>query len=173
MSTTIPDRHLVGVNSDARRHGPAIELSSGAKLRLQDPDPELLTIEVIASSLSKLCRWTGHTSKFFSVAQHSVLVSRIVPEEIALDGLLHDASECVVGDLSRPMKLLLGRNAFIGIEKRVHRVIAERYGTSFPHDPRIKEADDISLAMEIAISCRQLPTPITGERSCPTHSRSH
>lgn len=168
------DPHLVGLYTDTGKRGPAIELSDGTRFHILDPDIDVIRPELIAASLSKLCRFTGHCAAFYSVAQHSVMVSRIVPDELAMQGLLHDASEAFIGDLSRPLKVVfdsLSPGLVAGIEDRIHKAIAERFGTGFPHDPAVKVADNIALATEkrdiMAKSTPQwfnlpdpLPTPI-------------
>ena len=77
---------------------------SGKQYWPTDPKVEDVCIEDIAHALSMLCRYTGHVNRFYSVAEHSVLVSLMVPPELALEGLLHDASEAYLGDVSRPLK---------------------------------------------------------------------
>ena len=85
------------------------------------------------------------------MAQHCVFVSRHVPPEHALAGLLHDASEAFVGDINRPLKYALETAApgmFSGIEDRLHAAVAERFGFDFPFDASVKDADNLSLAQE-------------------------
>jgi hypothetical protein len=56
-----------------------------------------------------------------------------------------------VGDLSRPLKWALDQLApgmFRGVEDAVHAAIAQKFGTSFPHDPKVKEADNVALSTE-------------------------
>lgn len=96
-------------------------------------------IEEIAHALSNLCRYTGHVNRFYSVAEHSVLVSRIVPVDFALCGLLHDASEAFLGDVSSPLKKLLPD--YKRIEENVEKSIARYFGIPFPFPKEIHEAD--------------------------------
>jgi hypothetical protein len=86
---------------------PYIELVTGGRFYYNNPTWD---IGAIAHSLSLLCRFNGQCRKFYSVAEHSVLVSRIM-EDLGLgdpmEGLLHDGVESVLNDVPRPAKLLL------------------------------------------------------------------
>src|ERR1039457_118422 len=79
---------------------------SGLRFWPLDPNPEKILIDDIAHALAHQCRFGGHASRFYSVAEHSVHVSRLCPPEDALWGLLHDASEAYLVDLPRPLKQL-------------------------------------------------------------------
>ena len=81
-----------------------ISTYSGAKFWLFKPTPEMITIGDVGHALAHLCRFNGHCRKFYSVAQHSVLVSHLVPEKYALHGLLHDGAEAYCSDLVSPLK---------------------------------------------------------------------
>ncbi len=74
--------------------------------------PDDIDIRDIAHALSHLCRFTGHTNIFYSVAQHCLLVSEKIPggPEVKLAALLHDAAEAYVNDLSSPLKKWLVLN---------------------------------------------------------------
>ena len=80
---------------------------SGVAWNILNPDPEAVRIEDIAHALSNQCRYNGHTSEFYSVAEHSVRVSSCLPPKHQLAGLLHDAAEAYLGDIVRPLKPLL------------------------------------------------------------------
>lgn len=132
-------------------HGPTMQLRSGPLVPVLAPDPAMIQIADIAAALSKLCRFTGHTRAFYSVAQHSVLVSQIVPPEHAMWGLLHDAAEAYVGDIARPLKVALERAApgvLAGIEEGWQRAVAERFGLCWPMPEAIHHADRVMLATE-------------------------
>jgi hypothetical protein len=87
-----------------------ILLSNGKLHDLANPwatDPD---ITVIAHALANLCRWTGHTRRFYSVAEHSLRVANLVPAKYKLQALLHDAAEAYIGDIATPLGRLLGPN---------------------------------------------------------------
>jgi len=82
--------------------------TSGKKINLKAPTSEMIDIKDIAGALSKICRFGGHSSAFYSVAQHSVLVATLAPDHLKKAALLHDAAEAYLGDVIKPLKVILG-----------------------------------------------------------------
>jgi hypothetical protein len=121
---------------------------SGVKFYVENPKIENIRIIDIAHSLSMQTRFAGHLRGFYSVAQHSVLVSQNVPKELALCGLLHDAAEAYCQDMLRPIKYLPGMEAYRAVEANLERLIAQKYGLPFPWPPEIKIADNRCLMTE-------------------------
>ncbi len=80
---------------------------TGRSVHILNPRPEEIDIEDVAHALSHACRFAGHVPAFYSVAQHSILVSELLDARTALWGLLHDASEAYLHDLTRPLKRAL------------------------------------------------------------------
>lgn len=126
--------------------GKWIQTASGLAFWPLDPKPEHVCIEDIAHALGMKCRYTGHTRVFYSVAQHSVIASRIVPREDALWALLHDASEAYLPDVARPVKRAMP--GFMEIEDRLMQAVAERFGLRRPMPESVHHADLVLLATE-------------------------
>lgn len=105
---------------------------------------------VIAESLSKQCRFNGHTREFYSVAQHSLLVLDLLvrwhaPHRHQLAGLLHDTSEAYVGDLILPLRpYASGLNH---LEQTIQTWIFSQHGISGLHD-MVKKADCAAAWLE-------------------------
>lgn len=123
-----------------------INTLSGKHFSFTDTNPDTITIEDIAGALSNLCRFTGHVQDFYSVAQHSVYVSRLVPPEMALEALLHDAAEAYCGDVSSPLKAFLPD--YQVIEHRVDQFIRDKFELPAAMSAQVKRADLIMLATE-------------------------
>lgn len=106
----------------------AIELASGGFFDVIEPDAAAIDIYDIAHSLGMQTRFTGHCRVFYSVAQHSVLVSHAIDERYALYGLLHDASEAYLGDLSRPAKISSELSQYKAVENRIQAAVWRAFG---------------------------------------------
>jgi hypothetical protein len=102
--------------------------SCGHQLDFLSPSPSSIYIADIATGLANECRFSGQCRVYYSVAQHSVLVSHIVPPEFALEALLHDAADAYCKDIPSPLKALLP--GYLEIERRLQRAINARFGVS-------------------------------------------
>jgi 5'-deoxynucleotidase YfbR-like HD superfamily hydrolase len=137
--------------------------ASGRAFYPLDPRPDEVTIEDIAHALSLLCRFGGHVRHFYSVAQHSVLVSQHVaatlrsgaglwtPETatLALWGLLHDAAEAYCGDVIWPLKQARAlKAAFAPIEAGIMAAICDRFDIPREEPEIVKACDLRALATE-------------------------
>lgn len=141
-----------------------IQTYTGRAFYLLDPRPNDVCIEDIAHGLSNLCRFAGQTRRFYSVAEHSYRVARLVPPEHKLTALLHDAAEAYIVDLPRPLKLALPN--YRVIEQRVEAAIGKRFGIDLVTLPRaVKQADVTMLATERRDLMAPSPQPwVYGER---------
>lgn len=116
-----------------------------------DPRQEDVDIEDIAHALSMICRYTGHVVRFYSVAEHSLYVSYMVPEHLALEGLLHDAAEAYITDLNRPVKVHCPDYKII--ERLNDVTIRARFNLPLEESPEVKQADMDLLISEKSQVC--------------------
>ena len=93
----------------------------------------------IAHALSLICRYGGHVRRFYSVAEHCVLMSHAVAPENALWALLHDATETYVGDMVRPLKHSMPE--YRAAEDRIMWAICDRFRLDYACPVEVKAAD--------------------------------
>jgi hypothetical protein len=154
-----------------------IQTFTRKRFDLLKPEPEMIDIRDIAHGLANECRFSNQCDEFYSVAQHSWLVSECCQPWDALWGLLHDAAEAYVGDVARPLKQNLPD--YVQIERRIEMTIATKFRL-IGRDPndflrtreRVKHWDDVVLATEardlhrpptVDGWCRRLPPPMLYE----------
>ena len=126
-----------------------ITTASGRTIDLFSPSTADIDIHDIAEHLSKLCRFTGACRPFWSVAQHSLLVSRLCHPDAALAGLLHDASEAYLGDVSSPLKHSPMMAGYRELEAEWEQAIGRAFGVELWrfHD-EVKAADKQAFSQE-------------------------
>lgn len=140
-----------------------IQTHSGRRFNPTQPNPDAIVIQDIAHALSMQCRFSGHCKEFYSVAQHSVLVSYICDHKDAMWGLLHDASEAYLVDVPRPLKRSGLINGYIEMEGRMQEAICRRFALPFAEPPSVKTADTQLLATE----ARDLMSPLHSDWQQP------
>jgi uncharacterized protein len=145
---------------------------TGKKFFPLRPNPADFDIRDIARHLSMLCRYVGGVSKFYSVAEHCVRVSRRVEQLMVLDdaypedsgavlynakwALLHDASEAYMGDMSRPVKHASVMSQYRALERQLQQELVKAFGLEETEPAIVKQVDIEMLGTE----ARQLKQPI-------------
>lgn len=145
------------------RKGNWMQTYLGVQFWPLDPRANEINIVDIAHALSNMCRYAGHCKKFYSVAEHSVLVSHLVPPKDALAGLLHDATEAYLVDVPRPIKGYLG--GYHEFEHTLWVAVAEAFNLSVDLPESVKVADNAILLAEAEQIMGPKPAPwnIPGE----------
>jgi hypothetical protein len=123
-----------------------ITLISGGTFNFHHPDDGDIHINDIATPLSHICRFSGQIIRFYSVAQHALNVSRLVPEEHKFAGLMHDTSEAFTNDITTPLKSLIP--VFRDLEQSIEASMAKRFGFQYPLSAEVKLADLQMLLLE-------------------------
>lgn len=126
---------------------------TGKEFAPLDPRIEDIDIYDIAHALSQIIRYTGHVSQPWSVALHSIEVSKRVEQAtgdttLAMAGLLHDASEAYLVDVPRPLKPFF--QGYAAMEARLEEAIFARFGLPFPYPAIVKQVDTDMLLDEVA-----------------------
>lgn len=119
--------------------GDWMQTFTGKAFYALSPTLDSIDIEDIAHALSMLCRYGGHCTAFYSVAEHCVLMSYAVSPENALWALLHDSTEAYMGDLIRPIKRQMP--AYAEAEADLMLAICQKFGLDWPQPAEVKEAD--------------------------------
>ncbi len=142
-----------------------IHTYTGRKYFFDNPDHTQIEPRDISHSLSMICRYNGHIHKFYSVAEHCYIMARYTLElgnspEVALAALLHDAAEAYVGDVTTPLKRLMGHE-YDTIELKANKAIQDRFGVLMPVDSpiynEVKELDRRILVNEVRELCLSAP----------------
>lgn len=128
-----------------------IETHSGAYVDFDEPEAETIHLEDIAHALAHTCRFGGHSSRFYSVAEHAVLVSRLAPIDVAFEALHHDDHEAYTGDIPTPLKKSLG-DTYYDLAERLDAAIIKALDLDwFRMDSQaVHDADRLALRLEAA-----------------------
>ena len=149
----------VGVYEDS----PWTLTHTGRKLIYLEPTVDMISIDDIVYSTGNLCRFTGATSQFYSVAQHSVMVCKLVRELLddalwenhteaywnqILAGLLHDAAEAYINDLASPLKVAIN-GRYKEIENGLLATVFNAFEVPFNYmNAIVKQADNMAIQIE-------------------------
>lgn len=136
----------------------SLATASGKLVHLGALTKDDIDIRDIAAALAKMCRFNGATRTFYSVAQHSVLVADMLYDDpvAACYGLLHDAHEAYVGDITRPCRVLIELMASEDLvehicnnaQQAIHRALGLAWPVPISMRAKVKHADDAALSTE-------------------------
>lgn len=149
----------MATGATAERRGDWMQVFTGGRFWPLDPRPDEIHIEDVAHALAQVCRYQGHTSRFYSVAEHSLLMAGAAAErglgpEQQLQALMHDAAEAYICDVVRPVKLHI--TGYQDAEARVEEVIRRRFGLlAAGKTPEVDELDRLILFDESTALLRQ------------------
>lgn len=144
-TSTIPTSSTL---SKTERKGDWIATFTGKKFFPFDPRSEDINITDMAHALSNICRFGGHSSSFYPVAQHLVLVSLMCPDPWQLWGLMHDGPEAYLVDIPSPLKRMPEFKPYRDAEDNLMNVICDTFGLPRGEPPEVKLVDKRMLATE-------------------------
>lgn len=134
------------LNETSNIKGPFIETYHGFLVDILHPDPSTIWLRDIVHHLSGLNRFCGGGNRRYSVLEHSIRLSWIVPEHLKLAALLHDASEAYLGDMPSPVKHLC--NDYKNIESGLMYTICNKYGVQLQYLIDVHKYDKMMVSWE-------------------------
>lgn len=142
--------------ADAKRKGTWMQTFGGHRFYPLDPRADEVHIADVAHGLAMTCRYGGHAMRYYSVAEHAVIVSMYVDPRFAREALLHDSAEAYIGDMIRPLKHTPEMIEFRKAEELIERAVFERFEIVQTAESRaaVKEIDDRILVDEIGALMR-------------------
>lgn len=174
MTTTEERINAIYAGVEGLNAGDCIRTNSGLYMNVFEPTMDMICIEDIAHALSKQCRFGGHLSEFYSVAQHCIEAAKrvkilsqqrdsewgevVCTKLIELETLMHDGSEAYLLDFPTPIKR--GFPDYKILENKLMRKIALKYGFTWPMRDIVKEVDAEMLVFEwecMVIKSKPLP----------------
>ncbi len=134
--------------------------SRGNKFFPLEPARTVFDIKDVAHALSNLCRFGGHVKKFYSVAQHSILVADIVKAQggdadAELWALMHDSTEAYMVDMPTPIKAVI--KGYSDMEHRLMSYLIN--GFALPNHKDMGQLPDVvkfADAVALVTEARQL-----------------
>lgn len=134
-----------------------IQTYQNHRFHILHPTPDEVDLFDVAHALALQCRFTGHTRFHYSVAQHVVMASYLVPEHFAYEALHHDDSEAYICDMSRPLKHFTeAGKAYMAVEGPIQEACETKFKVSSDFSltgamsPEVKKADNLMLYAEKA-----------------------
>jgi hypothetical protein len=139
--------------NDPTRKGGSIQTFSGVIFYPLDPREEDIFLMDVGHGLSNKARFTGHTRRFYSTAEHSTRVSWCL-RDMGFDlmtqyvGLHHDDTDAYLPDVPTPLKRLPEFQWFRDLEESMQELCYKRFGAIVTDYKPVKRADVILLLTE-------------------------
>lgn len=114
---------------------------------IMNPTRDMIDVRDIARGLANVCRFGGQIPQHYSVAHHSLYVAALAPDDLTMEALIHDASEAYLGDIIKPLKLIIGK-VYSDIEEKWMRIICECFGVKYERLELVKKYDLLALQYE-------------------------
>ena len=143
------------------KYGDWVTVYSGRRVWILDPSPEDIDLNDIVHALGNIGRFNGHTSRFYSVLEHSFLVGQGIwkdlgspiqmnedQKRLVRTGLLHDASEAYLSDVARPVKKDPQMEFYRQLEGLWDLLMSQKFDLTFPHPAIVKQHDERALMTE-------------------------